>query len=509
MSRNANEARRRRAGRAALSAVLLLGLPAAARGDSLRAGFGVRSIVPSEELLAEVWHTAGGKHPTGVLPGDGLWARAAYLESNGRKLVIVSLDLLGLFHDDVVRIRDGIRAGLAPDVEVLVASTHTHSSIDTLGIYGPDEVTTGVNPDYQAFLRGEAVAAGIDAAAAAVPASLWAAEQPAPSGLNEYDINRHPGSFDDGVHVLQFLDSSEATIGTIVNWASHPELIDPDSGSDPAIPPGGVVLSSDYVHTLRTRVEQSAGGTALFLNGPIGAVTALAMPIVDPETNEPFPRRSVAKAYYVGREIGTTALLALASNEVIVDPAPSLEIDSVVFDLPVDNPFILALKAAQVLPRQTYAFGVPVPFGREVRTEMMRVRLGPVELVSVPGELHPDVYTGGYLPREERANPDVPPERPIRPQMGAPIHFVVGLGQDELGYFVSATDFVRPSTISPVYGEGVDRHGHDHYQETLSLGRDTARSVGQQASILLGEVPEPDYLPFVGGFLDEDGKPLY
>jgi hypothetical protein len=140
---------------------------------------------------------------------------------------------------------------------------------------------------------------------------------------------------------------------------------------------------------------------------------------------------------------------------------------------------------------------------------MMRVTLGPVEFVSVPGELHPDVYTGGYLPREERANPDVPRERPIRPQMTGAIHFLVGLGQDELGYFVSATDYVWPSTISPIYGEGVDRSGRDHYQETVSLGRDTARRVGQRASILLGQEPEADYQPFVGGFLDETGAPLY
>ncbi|HEX9695283.1 MAG TPA: hypothetical protein VGB64_03100 [Actinomycetota bacterium] len=483
--------------------------PAATAASPVRAGFAVRSIVPGQPDWSRVWHTSR-RHPTGVLPGDGLWARASYLESGATHLAVVSLDLLGLFYDDIVMIRDEIRAAIGDDVHVLVASTHTHSGIDTLGVYGPDETTTGVDAAYQSFVRAQAAAAAIDAAGAAEEVTeVRFGSLPAPADLNEYDRSRHPGTFDDSVNVVQ-VRGVNGTIGTIVNWASHPELVDPKSSSDPMIPASmrGAVMSSDFVHTLRTTVESAGGGTALFLNGPNGAVTGLAVPVIDPDTGTPFPRKSVKKAYYVGSRIGQTAIDALTAANAQSVTAPPLSVESESFFLTVENNFILALKAAGVIPRETYTAGAANPLGRDVKTEMLHARFGPLEFLTMPGEQQPDLHTGVYQPLAERANPDVPPERAVEPQMTGDFHFVVGLGMDELGYFVSATDYVPP-TIMPLYSNGEDRNGVDHYQETLSLGRDTARALSQQASRLLGTVPEPDYLPYPGGFLTSAGTPLY
>lgn len=483
--------------------------PAPASAVGFRAGFAVRSIAPDPSIYGQVWHTSR-RRPTGVLPGDGLWARASYIQSGDAELVIVSLDLLGLFYDDIVLIRDQIRAAIGAGVHVLVASTHTHSGIDTLGVYGPDETTTGVSPVYQTFVRAQAAAAGIAAAAAAQDVTeVRFGSLPAPATLNEYDRSRHPGTFDNNVNVIQLRGASGA-IGTIVNWASHPELINPKSTTDPLIPAAmrGAVISSDFVHTLRTTIEDAGGGTAMYLNGPNGATTALAVPIVDPDTNTVFPSKSVKKAYYVGSRIGQTALDALAAGNAQTLSAAPLTVRSQAFFLKAENTFILALKAAGVIPRATYTAGVENPAGRDVKTEMMHVRFGPLEFLTMPGEQQPDLYTGVYQPMAERANPDVPPERAIEPQLTGDFRFVVGLGMDELGYFVSATDYVLPS-ISPLYSNGVDRNDVDHYQETLSLGRDTARALSQQASRILGLTPEDDYFAYPGGFLSSDGTPLY
>jgi hypothetical protein len=481
---------------------VLLAIGPARSDEGLQAGFAVRSIVPPAHLMSEVYSVVGGKHPTKVL--DPIEARAVAISQGGQTLVVISVDLLGLFYDDVSLIREAIQAEES-GAQVIVASSHTHSSIDTLGIYGESYAQTGVNDTYQAFVRSQAVDAAIMALEARQPAELKVARREAPVGYNEYDRNRHPGSFDDGVTALRFTSGGQV-LGTLVNWASHPELIDPDRGSDPDIGSGEVVISSDYVHSLRETVEQD-GGTAVFVNGPIGAVTALAMPIIDPSTSQPFPRRSVAKARHVGEVIGQTALDALTQDGVTV-PDPELSIDSREFELRVDNQFILALRAAGTLQRQMYLAGLPAPFGNQVRTQMVRVELGPVEFLTTPGELQPDLYTGGYLPESEKANPDVPEERPVRAQMTGTYRFMIGLGQDELGYFVSATDYTFPS-LWPVYSNGEDRNGVDHYQETLSLGRDTARTLSQITSQLLGLEPEPDYFAYPGGFLAADGSPWY
>ncbi|HVL90782.1 MAG TPA: hypothetical protein VM841_11180 [Actinomycetota bacterium] len=469
----------------------------------------MRSIVPAQSDWSAVWQTTR-RRPTGVLPGDGLWARASFIRSGDTSLAIVSLDVLGLFYEDVVRIREQIRGALGAGTHVLVASTHTHSSIDTLGIYGPDQTTSGINPAYQAFVLSQAAGAAIDAAAAAqdVTEVRFGSKVPGET-VNEYDRSRHPGTFDDSVNVIQLRGASGA-IGTIVNWASHPELIDSKSTSDPMIPASmrGAVMSSDYAHTLRTTVEAAGGGTTVYLNGPNGAVTGLAVAIVDPDTGTLFPKKSVKKAYHVGRRIGLTALDALAAPSALSVTAPTLAVRSEEMFLTVENAFILALKAAGVVDRPTYTAGVESPAGRDVKTEMLHARFGPAEFLTMPGELQPDLYTGVYQPMHERANPDVPPERAIEPQMTGDIHFVVGLGMDELGYFVSATDYVPP-TLNPLYSNGVDRNGVSHYQETLSLGRDTARALSQQASRMLGHAPEPDYFAYPGGFLTANGVAHY
>ncbi|HVL33079.1 MAG TPA: hypothetical protein VM600_05795, partial [Actinomycetota bacterium] len=81
-------------GAASVAAILALAVvPVRSETGPLQAGFAVRSIVPSPALMSEVYSVVGGKHPTTVL--DPIEARAAYVESHGTRLVIVSLDLLG------------------------------------------------------------------------------------------------------------------------------------------------------------------------------------------------------------------------------------------------------------------------------------------------------------------------------------------------------------------------------------------------------------------------------
>src|SRR5690606_8088771 len=82
---------------------------------------------------------------------DPLWARALVIEvtpdaadattRRPLRIGLVALDLIGLFHTSVLRIREAIATkgdGGRPLVDyLLVASTHTHSGPDTLGLWGP------------------------------------------------------------------------------------------------------------------------------------------------------------------------------------------------------------------------------------------------------------------------------------------------------------------------------------------------------------------------------------
>ena len=58
-------------------------------------------------------------------------------------LVLVALDLIGFFRPDVYEV---IRVKVnRPDVQIVIASTHTHHGPDTMGLWGPDQKTRGVD----------------------------------------------------------------------------------------------------------------------------------------------------------------------------------------------------------------------------------------------------------------------------------------------------------------------------------------------------------------------------
>lgn len=74
---------------------------------------------------------------------DDLYARCLALGFAKQKLVVCSVDLIGLFYDDVLTIRREFEQA-APSAFLVVAATHTHAGPDTLGLYGPKPLQSGV-----------------------------------------------------------------------------------------------------------------------------------------------------------------------------------------------------------------------------------------------------------------------------------------------------------------------------------------------------------------------------
>jgi neutral ceramidase len=72
---------------------------------------------------------ANGRAATGV--HDDLWTRCLAMSSGGKPVVVCSVDVIGLFFEDVKKVRDGARAKLKREVDVIVASTHVHEGPDT------------------------------------------------------------------------------------------------------------------------------------------------------------------------------------------------------------------------------------------------------------------------------------------------------------------------------------------------------------------------------------------
>lgn len=109
----------------------------------LQVGFGHADITP--EVGTKPVYLAGfGKNRKATGVHDPIMARAIVLAHAQTKIAIVSVDLVGLFHPFI----EELRRRLPGFAYVLVSSTHNHEGPDSLGLWGPNTLQSGVDPVY-------------------------------------------------------------------------------------------------------------------------------------------------------------------------------------------------------------------------------------------------------------------------------------------------------------------------------------------------------------------------
>jgi len=419
---------------------------------------------------------------------DDLWARAMVLGDGVHRVAIVVLDAIGLFHDSVVDVRQRIPAGARIDY-VIVASTHTHQAPDLMGLWGPGTGRTGVDPAYLERVVETAARAVAAAARAARPATLRIARiHDGPAELVE--DSRRPHVLDPDVRVIQGLDADGRTLGTFVEWANHPE-----TAWD-----ANLRVSSDFPHFVRQALEAALGGVAIYANGAIGGLmtTRPRFAIKDPDTGEPRFEPGFAKARAQGRRLAALVMAGLAHTPAPEDEAgedlgpvelgeASLALRARTLELRVENPMFLLAASLGMLPRGFSRWAT-------VRTEIAAFRLGPLSLLSVPGEIYPEIVNGGIETPEGADHPIEPLEvPPLRARMPGRYRFVLGLAGDALGYIIPKSEWDN----EPPWLYGSTR---ETYGEIVSLGPDTAPTLHRALLALLQDLesggdPTPDRTP--------------
>src|SRR5262249_16344903 len=116
----------------------------AAEEQGLQAGFAEEDITPKVGGDKPVYMAGFGQNRKATAVHDPLLARAVVLKHGRAKLALVSIDLVGFFPPNVVRVREQ----LPGFTYVLVSSTHNHKGPDTLGLWGPNPFTSGIDRDY-------------------------------------------------------------------------------------------------------------------------------------------------------------------------------------------------------------------------------------------------------------------------------------------------------------------------------------------------------------------------
>ncbi|MFM2106711.1 MAG: hypothetical protein RL338_1743 [Chloroflexota bacterium] len=375
-------------------------------------------------LLAGFWppRPATGVH-------SPLEVRALALATpDGPPVVIVVADLVGLPRGLVLSARLAIE-GAATGARAILAATHVHSGPDTIGLWGPDDATSGVDPAYLGRVEAAVVAAARAAIAALVPVGLEAAAIRVPGVARNA---RQPAIVDDELTILRAVGADGRTVATFLDFPCHPEVLD---GST-------TLVSADYPGALRERVEAALGGTAVFAAGALGAM-------MTPARDEP----TVAELERAGARLADAALAALAGEARRL--GPGLRFDRRPIAIPSENPvFEGALAAGIVAPRERTASGA-------ITSDVSLVEIGGpagLRLAAVPGELAPTLGL------------------PLKAALAPALTAIVGLADDELGYFLDPADFVFPDD---------PRAPGEHYEETMSVGREAGPVVADAIRSLL------------------------
>jgi len=351
----------------------------------LRAGAAAVRITPS--LQRTVFIAGYENNRVAQSVQDDLWARALVLDDGRTRLAIVACDLIGLSHSRVRKIRQRITA--VPPEQVLIACTHVHSGPDTLGLWGRNSLSTGLDPLYLDRL-GDRIQAAVQSAAQALqPVTLSAGSVDVPDG---YVYNSREPLQDKELTGLRFLNATGGTVATVVHYGGHPEVNKSKA------------LTSDFVHYVRDAAERRFGGVSLFLNGALGGMVT---PRVERHTLEEMVR--------VGEGVGRAAVQAL--EQAVPVPDPTLAVRRREVTLPLENNGFKLLLAGKVLDGEA-------PDNRFL-TEVWRMDLGPICCVTIPGEI---------LPR---------PALALKKEMPGRHRLVIALGNDELGYILDPEDFER------------------------------------------------------------------
>ena len=380
----------------------------------MKIGYAQCLITPS--LDKPVYLAGFGNNRCAKTIHDDLFVRSLSIQDDQRTLVLAALDLIGLFSHDVGDVIQALKASdtfTAFNPEIIIASTHTHHGPDTLGLWGPDDKTCGVDSGYMTATK-EIIAGTILASLSALqPASVkWAYVRVPGVAKNA----RNPGIVDDELTLAQFSSEGEVLV-TLFNFPCHPEVLwehNPD-------------ITSDYPGYLRKEVEKQTGSPCIFFAGALGGM-------MTPDVRE----HSFEEAESMGRRLAEEGLKALArvesqtSNVGIQKKEVRVKLTNILYKLAFRR---------NLLPDRRDKYGY-------IYTEANLIKIGGLWFATVPGEMLPKL--GLQL-------------KAWMIEAGAQTAGVIGLANDELGYILPAEDFKYP--WNPL------RPGK-HYEETNSIGKE-------------------------------------
>ncbi len=421
--------------RVELALILLLsllpgGLPVAEAGG-FRAAAAKRVITPNPLLPV----SGGVGEPNAVTETRGdLTSRVMVFQNGDTSVAVVGIDVLGfpsVLGDRVRKLVPRI-----PADNIVIGATHTHSAPDCYGFPLPSGKFTGDLKfmDDVCTRTAEAINEALDRLQ---PAVLKVNTDKAADRIayNYYA----PALYDPRMSVMQTLTTDGKVIGTLVNYAIHPEVLGSEVG----------ILSPDCIGPMYDAIEAKSGGVAVFMNSAQGGmVTADNRDL----TKQPDPKSAVwpdfrtwDECLRIGNLMASEADRIVSKAEAQSDPAVTNQSRRVAF--PIESPLMRAIVAGSPLK-------YPHTEDFQISVQVNLIQVGNAQMLTIPGEALPNI--GYYLKRKMKGEHNL----------------LLGLTNDAFGYILTEVDFAS-----------FDRYS---YVSRTSLGEQTGEIYIRNALEMIG-----------------------
>lgn len=441
------------------------------KGDCFTVGFG-RCVMLPEDIDKKKYYIAGygeNNPARGVI--DPQYAHAIWIDDNtGRGGVLfVSLDVVGLLNKDVNKIRDRLssfseKTGCR---SINVCSTHNHAGIDTMGIWGRLPFS-GKDPAFMEILFNAVVNACEEAYKSRKYGDLYLGSIEVPD--MQEDI-RTPVVYSKTLTRFRFVPQNGENEIWMLNFASHSESL---QGCNH-------LVSADFPCYLRERIKSKTEADVVYTVGAIGGMISMDIPDEDKLRKE---HRLLESTRNIGYKLADYAVSIKDETKL----CPCVNYARREFYAPAENTILTLACYIGLLEADKYA-DPSLPRHLCLKSEISLFEIGGKKMLLLPCEIFPELVFGGFLSAEDsatgkgaEANPptlaDIVDDNEI---------LVLGLANDELGYVVPPNDFVLHPT-APYLENGRDKHNRRHYEETNSLGPDTAFVLADNLKSMINDI---------------------
>lgn len=286
-----------------LLGALLWNQSAIIRAGALRAGFARIDITPTQPVML-----AGYESRKELSKGihDPLSARAAALECDGEKLVLISIDNLGFYNDTAEPLRQSILddCGLQPS-QLMLCAIHTHSA-PALGL-SPERSHTN-NIEYTKQLRTKLVEVTQFALRKLEPVQFAWASGASPVGVNRREVStgkdgkprivlgRNAGlQTDREVQVLKAVRPDGGLAGVVFGYSTH----------STSLGPGNYLVSGDIHGLAEQSLERYFGADVVTCGfaGASGNIDPWVRVLPDFRTNNGWIPEPVLMGAMLGQEV--------------------------------------------------------------------------------------------------------------------------------------------------------------------------------------------------------------